>query len=318
MALRLYHDEDLPKLVNLVNEAYKSYYEFIPYTEEKIREELQDAQAVYIATDEQDQVRGLARLHREWYGEEIMLCVPPGPERHKTEELLLSAIEQEAQSEEVSTVIDPTNQEQLDFFISKGYQPESSFYQMIAELDKPRPIPLLSEGYSLRNLRPDEEEAFVQLVNIAYEGERLQRGALMRWKTEDPAFSAEWVQVAEHEGQLVSAVVARPDREFNKHYHAKRGYLGPAATLPAHQGKGLAKALTAKAMNFLRERGLEQVSLYTWEGNHGALRVTQSLGFRISRQWKILTKSIRTSLLTKELKSRAEPQRNRRCNGSAR
>lgn len=292
MVLRLYREEDLPQLVSLVNEAYKSYYEFIPYTAEKLREELKDAQAVYIATDEQGQVRGLARLHREWYGEEIMLCVPPEPERHKIEELLLSAIEQEAQSDEVSTVIDPANQEQLDFFISHGYQPESSFYQLIAELDEPRPIPLLPKDYSLRSLRPDEEEAFVQLVNTAYEGERLQLGALARWKAADPAFSAEWVHVAEYAGQVVAAVVARSDREFNEHYHAKRGYLGPAATLPAHQGKGLGKALTARAMNFLRERGFEQVSLYTWEGNPTALRVTKSLGFRISHSWKILYKTL--------------------------
>jgi ribosomal protein S18 acetylase RimI-like enzyme len=60
--------------------------------------------------------------------------------------------------------------------------------------------------------------------------------------------------------------VAHTDREFNRHYHAKHGYLGPEATLPEHQGKGLGKALTARAMNFLRERGLDQVSLYTWEG----------------------------------------------------
>lgn len=306
--LRPYREEDLLELIHLVNEVYKNSYEFIPYTTEKLCEELKDAQAVYIATDEQGRIRGLARLHGEWYGEEIMLCVLPEPEHHKIEELLLSAIEQEIQGEEASTVIDPANQEQLDFFISHGYQSESSFYQLIAELDKPRPISLLPKGYSLRSLRPDEEEAFVQLVNIAYEGERLQRGALARWETEDPAFSAEWIHVAEYAGQLVAAVVARSDREYNLYYHAKRGYLGPAATLPEHQGKGLAKALTARAMNFLRERGLEQASLYTWEGNPAALRVTHSLGFRISHQWKILTKAVKNRKLSPQ-------ERNRRHDG---
>ncbi|MCR4405176.1 MAG: GNAT family N-acetyltransferase [Candidatus Acetothermia bacterium] len=77
------------------------------------------------------------------------------------------------------------------------------------------------------------------------------------------------------------------------HYHTKRGYLGPAATLPEHRGKGLGKALTARAMNFLRERGLERVSLYTWEGNPPALRVTRGLDFRASHEWKILTKPIK-------------------------
>ncbi len=293
MKLRPYRQEDLPELVHLVNEVYKSSYEFIPYTDEKLHKELKDARAVYIATDERGRVRGLARLHREWYGEEIRLCVLPGPEHHKTEELLLSAIEQEASNERVSTVIDVANHQQLNFFISKGYQAESSFYQMIATLDEPRFLPPLPQGYHLRSLGPDEEEAFVQLVNTAYEGERLRPGAFTRWKTEDPAFTTEWVHVAEYKGRLVAAVVARTDREFNKHYHAKRGYLGPAATLPTHQGKGLGKALTARAMNFLRERGLQQVSLYTWEGNPAAVSVTQSLGFRVGHQWQILAKPVR-------------------------
>jgi ribosomal protein S18 acetylase RimI-like enzyme len=48
--------------------------------------------------------------------------------------------------------------------------------------------------------------------------------------------------------------------------HTKQGTM--AATLPEHRGKGLGKALTAQAMNFLREQGLETVSLYTWSGNH--------------------------------------------------
>jgi hypothetical protein len=46
-------------------------------------------------------------------------------------------------------------------------------------------------------------------------------------------------------------------------------------------------------MNFLRERGLERVSLYTWEGNPPALRVTRGLDFRASHEWKILTKPIK-------------------------
>lgn len=98
-------------------------------------------------------------------------------------------------------------------------------------------------------------------------------------------------QVAKSKGEVVAAVVTRTDWEFNAHYCAKRGYLGPAATLPEHQGKGLATALTAQAINFLHEQGFEQVCLYTSARNQPALRVTESLGFYIGHEWKILTKS---------------------------
>ena len=199
------------------------------------------------------------------------------------------AIESQARSGEVSVVVDSGTHEKIDFFTARGYKPEGSLYQMVAELDLPRPV-LVPQGYLLRGLKPNEEEELIEVVNIAYEGERLRPGALARWHSEDPAFSAAWVQVAEFEGKLVAAVVARSDHDFNQHYHAKRGYLGPAATLPEHRGKG--KALTAQAMNFLRKQGLETVSLYTWGGNHPALKLLKDLGVRVGHEWKILTKSV--------------------------
>lgn len=291
-AIRPYREKDLSELVTLFKEALQGRYEFISYNEEKLRAELEGASTVLIAVDQRGRILGLARLHREWYGEEIMLCVQPGLECEKLEERLLSAIEQHARSSEVTVVVDAEDRERLAFFVSEGYRPESSFYQMIGELERPRPVLQPPEGYHVRSLRLDEEEALIQVVNAAYEGDRLQPGVLARWKAEDPAFSPEWVQVAEFSEELVAAVVARADREFNLYYRAKRGYLGPAATLPEHRGKGLGKALTARAMNFLREQGLGQVSLYTWSGNAPALRVTKSLGFRISHEWKILVKSL--------------------------
>jgi len=289
LKLRPYQKADLPKLVELFNKTYRGSYEFIPYTEEKLQTELKEASSILVGADEQGRIRGLGLLRREWHGEEIQLCAQPG--QQKIEEQLLSAIESQAQSSEITTVVDNEDRERFEFYAARCYKPEGSLYQMVAELDRLRPVPVL-QGYLLRSLRPNEEEELIKLVNAAYEGERLRPGALARWHSEDLAFSAAWVQVAEHKNRLVAAVVARCDREFNQHYHAKRGYLGPAATLPAHQGKGLGKVLTAQAMNFLREHGLERASLYTWSGNVAALKVLKSLGFRVSHEWQILTKSI--------------------------
>lgn len=292
MELRPYCEADLAELVSLLNGANReSRYEFIPYTEEKLRAKLEEASSILLATDEQGRIMGLARLRREWFGEEVMLCARPGPERREIEALLLSTIEREAQTGRVVTLVDAEDQGRLAFFSSRGYRPESCFYQMVAELDRPQPLPPVPRDYFLRSLKPEEEEALIRLVNAAYRRERLEPGALARWRAEDPAFSEEWIQVAESEGELVAVVVARSDREFNEHYHANRGYLGPAATLPVHQGKGLGKALTARAMNFLHAQGMQAVCLYTWEGNPAALRVTRSLGFRVGHRWKILVKS---------------------------
>ncbi|MBE0431086.1 MAG: GNAT family N-acetyltransferase [Dehalococcoidia bacterium] len=98
--------------------------------------------------------------------------------------------------------------------------------------------------------------------------------------------------MAESGDTLIAAVVGRSDLEYNRHYHAHRGYLGPAATLPAHRGKGLAEALTAQAMNVLFERGIHTVCLHTWETNKPALGAIRDLGFRAGHEWKVLRKTI--------------------------
>jgi ribosomal protein S18 acetylase RimI-like enzyme len=291
MKIRPYREEDLLGVLALLNKVQQSSYEFIPYTEENLRAELKEASSILVGVDEQGRVLGLGLLRREWHGEEIQLYAQQEPEWQEIEEQLLLASESQARSGEISTVVDSEDPDRIEFFATKGYKPEGSLYQMVAELDLPRPV-LVPQGYLLRGLKPNEEEELIEVVNTAYEGERLRPGALARWHSEDPAFSAAWVQVAEFEGRLVAAVVARSDHDFNQHYHAKRGYLGPAATLPEHRGKGLGKALTARALNFLREQGLERTSLYTWSGNVAALRVLKSLGFQVSHEWRILTKSI--------------------------
>ncbi len=291
--VRQYCDKDLPKLANLWNEARRGSHEFTPYTEEKLCRELERAAFILVAVDEQESIIGLALLRWEWYGEELQLLAWPGPQQREIEEQLLATIEQEAKADELTVVVDAEDRSRIEFFTSRGYWPQGSLYQMLIELDRPRSMPPVPQGYLLRSPRPEEEEALIRVVNTAYEGERLRPGALASWGEEDPEFSPEWVQVAEYEGELVAAVVARPDRDFNEHFQARRGYLGPAATLPAHQGKGLAKALTARALDFLQERGLKAASLYTWSGNAAALKVLRSLGFRVGHEWKIFTKPVR-------------------------
>jgi len=288
MKLRPYQEADLTELVVLWNEAQQGSYEFIPYTEERLHEELEGAASILVAVDEQGKIAGFALFRREWYGGELLVCVRPG--ERKIEEQLLMAIEREAQSGELTVVIDAEDQERIEFFTAKGYQSGGSLYQMVAELDRPSLEPTVPSGYLLRGLGPDEEEALIQVVNAAYQGERLRSGVLARWKEEDPAFSTEWVQIAEYDEKLVAAAVARTDHEYNLHYHAKRGYLGPAATLPDYRGKGLNRALTVRVLDLLRKQGLERACLYTWSGNRAALRVLPGLGFRVSHEWRLLTK----------------------------
>ncbi len=290
MRLQPYDRKILPDIVSLVNEVEAGSHEFIPYDEEGLQAELKETSPVLVATDDRGGVMGLAYLGREWYGETITLHMRPG--QWEVGELLLAALEPRTQTKELTTTVDTADHERLAFFSERGYRAVSNLYEMTAELDRRRRLPRLPTGCVIGSLRRDEEGAFIQMVNTAYAGERLRPGALDRWQAEDPGFSTDWVQVVRCGGQLVAAVVARSDREYNEYFHANRGYLGPAATLPSYRGGGLGQALTAQAMNFLRERGMRTVCLHTWEQNQPAVRLTKNLGFRVAHEWKILVKSL--------------------------
>jgi len=151
-------------------------------------------------------------------------------------------------------------------------------------------IPKIPEGVLLRSLKPEEENEFVQLVNTGFEYERIRPGDIQKWKTENPPFDEEWIHIAESNGKLVSVVVAKPDVGYNRFFNAKRGYLGPAATLHEYRGRNLASALTVNAMNSLFEKGMDSVCLFTLETNVPSVKLMRKIGFEIGHSWKFMHK----------------------------
>jgi ribosomal protein S18 acetylase RimI-like enzyme len=206
----------------------------------------------------------------------------------------VNEIEKNAKGNIVSTMVDEGSP-RIDDWINRGYVLYPGFQRMSAKLDGLKPIPELAEGIRLRSLRPDEEEKLVAVVNAGFGWQRLEPGVLETWKSEDPPFSEDWVQVAEIGERIVSAVVAKPDTNYLKYLHLKRGYLGPAATLPEFRNKHLASALTAKAMNSLFEKGIDSVRLGTSEENISSITLLRSLGFQVDIVRKALRKELKSA-----------------------
>jgi ribosomal protein S18 acetylase RimI-like enzyme len=180
----------------------------------------------------------------------------------------------------------------MRFWIERGYKAEDGFYHMVARLDGIKPLPQIPEGTIIRSLKPEEEKALVETVNNGYGWERLREGFIAQWKAEHPPFDESWIHVAEIDGKIVSAVASRPDTEYNKFYNAKRGYLGPAVTLPEYRGRNLASALTCRAMNFLYEEGMDSVALHTAEQNTPSVTLLKKLGFEVKHVWKFMHKNL--------------------------
>lgn len=291
-AIREFAQKDLPILVKLLNESYRQDYEFYPYNEERLLSWIQGHKLRILMAEEGGRITASAAYHDGSWGEEIeWLAVPESPDRKTLENRFVGELEKFVKSGKVFRAIDAESPRIYEW-IDRGYKPEGGLYHMTAVLNLLRPLPTIPEGVNLRNLRPNEEKEFVEAINSGFERERAKMGDIQLWKTESPPFDEEWIHVAEVKGRIVSVVVAKPDTNYNQFFKSNRGYLGPATTLPENRGKNLASALTVRSMNFLLQKGMDSVALYTSESNAASITLLLRIGFVTKHHWKFLRKTL--------------------------
>jgi len=283
----------LPTIVRLLNEEYSNSYEFIPFDEERVLSQIRRRRLKILVAEENGKVLGLIATHSHEDSEEDVSWLAASKEHNQIviENMLVNELEKNVKASTISTSIDEENP-RITNWINRGYTLQPGFQRMSAKLNGLKPIPQVAKGTKLRSLRPDEEKELMAVTNTGFGWQRLEPGDLETWKSEDPPFSEDWVQVAEVDETIVSAVVAKPDTDCIKYLHLKRGYLGPAATLPEFRNKHLASALTARAMNFLFEKGMDSVRLGTSEQNVSSIALLRSLGFQVDIVRKILRKKL--------------------------
>jgi len=291
-------NKHLPIAVGLLNEEYRNSYEFIPFNEGRILSQIRQRGLKVLVAEENGDVLGLigTHTHAEEHLEEHIswLAACEGHNQRAVEDMLVNEMEKNAKGTTISVTVDEGSP-RINDWINRGYTLYPGFQQMSATLDGLKPIPEFAEGAKLRSLRADEEEKLVTVINAGFGWQRLELGVLETWKSENPPFSEEWVQVAEIDERIVSAVMAKPDTDYVKYLHLKRGYLGPAATLPEFRNKHLASTLTARAMNFLFEKEMDSVRLGTSEQNVSSIALLRSLGFQVDIVRKILRKDLNNS-----------------------
>jgi ribosomal protein S18 acetylase RimI-like enzyme len=286
----------LPTIVRLLNEEYKGSYAFISFDEERVLSQIRRRDLKILVAEETGSVLGLVGTHIEERGEENIswLAVREGSDQRTIENMLVNEVEKGANGDTVSATIDEGSP-RINDWVNRGYTLNPGWMRMSASLDGLKPIPKVAGGVRLRSLGSGEEEKLIGVMNTGFGWQRLELGDFERWKSEDPPFSEDWVQVAEIDEKIVSAVVAKPDTDYNRYLHLKRGYLGPAATLPQFRNKHLASALTARAMNFLFEKEMNSVRLGTSEQNFSSVALLRTLGFHVDNVRKVLRKKLKNT-----------------------
>jgi ribosomal protein S18 acetylase RimI-like enzyme len=152
-------------------------------------------------------------------------------------------------------------------------------------LTEPIPEPALPAGYTIRSaVGAVEVEALVALHRAAFGTEHLtvaERLAWMAASSYDPALDL--VAVAP-DGSLAAYCFCAIHPEENRLSGRADGVTDPLATHPAHQGRGLARALLAAGMTLLRARGVERAVLGTSSDNRAMQAVAQAVGYRIASE----------------------------------
>jgi ribosomal protein S18 acetylase RimI-like enzyme len=294
-------DRHLKASAELLNKEYRGSFEFIPFDGERIGYQIRRRSMSVLVAEEKGDAAGLIGTHLEEHDEVDVswLAAREGSYRRSIENLLVDTVERKAKGESVSAGVEEGSPRISDW-IERGYSLNPGWLRMSAKLDHLKEIPRVAENTKLRSLKLSEEEKLVEVMNTGFGWRRLELGALESWRTEDPPFTEDWVQVAEVGGRIVSAVVARPDTEHNKYLSLRRGALGPAATLPEYQSRHLARALTAQAMNFLFEKGMDSVRLGTSELNIPSQTLLRGLGFQVDNVRKILRKSLKNAQASRQ------------------
>lgn len=184
----------------------------------------------------------------------------------------------------------------VSLVLSEGYQPVRYGLLMVRPLSLDIPHFPLPQGLEVRSVTPDHYEPIREAVNEAFEdhwGRVHMTEEAFRSKTEEPSFDPHLWQVAWdiEKNEVAGVVLNLIDEKENEEYHRKRGYNGFIAVRRPYRGKGLAKALIARSLGLLVERGMTEAALAVDAENiTGALQLYESLGYSATERWTTFRK----------------------------
>jgi ribosomal protein S18 acetylase RimI-like enzyme len=144
----------------------------------------------------------------------------------------------------------------------------------------------LPEGLAVREVLPEHHDRIRMAWNEAC---RDMRGQIPiseeDWKlwSKRPSFDPTLWSIAWQGDDVIGTVFGMIDPESNALNNRKRGMVEFISTRKDWRGKGVAKALMARTMRLLRERGMTEAALGVDEENpSGARHLYEKMGFRVT------------------------------------
>jgi GNAT superfamily N-acetyltransferase len=257
---------------------------------------------VFLVLDAEGQVRGFAPLfptplteesasgdpHHIWM---ILLADPEGGDGQVIRELLLEKIMERACSiaagfpsfcrTRLASDIMASQRVDIAFLEQHGFEHYNGMYVMqraTGELvpEQPLPVQLTLRYWKLES--EAEQQQYLRSFNKAFP-ENPKSLISLKFLLDSPMWQAGTAVAAfDFQDELVASILVYPDE--GRSY----GITDDVFVLSPWRGRGIAKALIAKGLEFLHDHGYAQVILEVKQHNLPAVSVYQAMGYKIINQ----------------------------------
>jgi ribosomal protein S18 acetylase RimI-like enzyme len=111
----------------------------------------------------------------------------------------------------------------------------------------------------------------------------------MLMKEKNPSFDAAGMLIAELNGEPVGIANARVDKRREE----KKGFIRVLGVVPEHRGKGIGRAMAEKAIESMRERGMQTVETSALTDKRAAIGLWESMSFQRVRVFSLMKASLK-------------------------
>jgi len=150
----------------------------------------------------------------------------------------------------------------------------------------------MTTDLKIRNfVKGKDEEVWIKIGNEAFKEYDDFRPATMKdmeIKEKDPIFDANGMFIAELNGEPIGRVNAFVDRMREE----KKGFIDDLGVVPRFRGKGAGRELAKRALQSLKERGMEAAETWTREDRPICKRLFESMGFELIRVFSTMRQNL--------------------------
>jgi ribosomal protein S18 acetylase RimI-like enzyme len=177
-----------------------------------------------------------------------------------------------------------------------GYEPVRYHFEMVRPLAEPIPDLPLPAGLEVRSVEPAQYRQVFAALDEAFRDlwshSEWTEVDYQRW-INDPNFQPQLWQVAWAGDEVAGLVLNSIDPEYNVEFKRLRGWTDPIGVRRPWRKQGLGRALVARSLRLLQERGMTEAGLGVDAQNpNGALRLYEGLGFHATRQFTTFEKPL--------------------------